>query len=44
VIVETITADPPQTRYLIGDAVAMAQTVHDLSDHDPDEMVAGIFG
>jgi NAD(P)-dependent dehydrogenase (short-subunit alcohol dehydrogenase family) len=44
VIVEAITADPPQTRYLIGDAVAMAQTVHDLSDEKLDEMFAGIFG
>jgi NAD(P)-dependent dehydrogenase (short-subunit alcohol dehydrogenase family) len=44
VIVEAITAETPQTRYLIGDAVAMSQTVHDLSDQKLDEMIGGIFG
>jgi NAD(P)-dependent dehydrogenase (short-subunit alcohol dehydrogenase family) len=44
VIVEAITAQTPQTRYLIGDAVAMAPTVHDSSDQQLDEMFAGIFG
>jgi NAD(P)-dependent dehydrogenase (short-subunit alcohol dehydrogenase family) len=44
VIVEAITAETPQTRYLIGDAVATGQTVHDLSDRKLDEMIAGIFG
>lgn len=44
VIVEAITAQNPQTRYLIGDAVAMAPTVHDSSDQQLDEMFAGIFG
>jgi hypothetical protein len=32
VIVEAITAQLPQTRYLIGDAEAMGSTVHDSSD------------
>lgn len=44
VIVEAITAQTPQTRYLIGDAVATASTVHDSSDQQLDEMFAGIFG
>jgi hypothetical protein len=35
---------PPQTRYLLGDAEAMAKSASDLSDHDFDQMVAGMFG
>ena len=44
VIADAITAETPKTRYLIGDAESMAQTVHNLSDHDLDQMIAGIFG
>jgi hypothetical protein len=39
-----IAADTPQTRYSLGDAEAMAKSASDLSDHDFDQMVAGMFG
>jgi hypothetical protein len=29
---------------LLGDAEAMAKSANDLSDHDFDQMVAGMFG
>ena len=44
VISDAITADTPQTRYLLGDAEAIAQAADELSDHDLDQMIAGMLG
>jgi hypothetical protein len=37
-------ADTPQTRCLLGENEAIAKSANDLSDHDFDQMVAGMFG
>lgn len=44
VISDAITADTPQTRYLLGDAEAIAQAADELSDHDLDQMITGMLG